>query len=74
MNSGASERDVAALYLRNTASGSGAGGNTTIHQHGDVNVSALDTGGFESYLRSGGMDSIAKVENERAARYSGDSY
>ena len=74
MNSGASESDIAAMYLRNS-SAAGAGGDTHIHQYGDVHVSALDSSDFEDYLGSrGGMDVIAKMSNARSGAYGGDSF
>jgi hypothetical protein len=75
MNAGASESDVAGMYLRNAGGAGGGGGDTHIHQYGDVHVSALDTSDFEDYLGNrGGMDAIAKMSNQRSTVYGGDSY
>ena len=73
MNGGASEAEMAAMYLR--ASGSspsmGAGGGTT-HQH-QWNVNAIDTDSFRKMLRGGGSAVVAEETNKYVTRYAGDA-
>jgi hypothetical protein len=71
MNSGASASDVAKMYLsagNSSATASAAGGD--VHHHYAVN--AIDTAGFESFLRRGGARAIVKHTNSFATQYAGD--
>jgi hypothetical protein len=74
MNSGASESDIAGMYLRNSsASGAGAassGGDT--HHH--WNVQTMDAHSFKQFLNErGGMDAIVSANTKRNSLYNGEA-
>jgi hypothetical protein len=74
MNSGASERDVASMYMRSVGAGGSGGGGTHFHQH-DYTVNTLDSADFSDYLNNrGGMDAIADAQNKRTTWYAGDGF
>jgi hypothetical protein len=74
MNAGASESDVASMYLRNGAASGSGSGDTHIHNYGDANVSALDSSDFENYLsRRGGIQAINRATTRQNLSYTGDA-
>jgi hypothetical protein len=70
MNSGASQSDVASMYLSggksNSAPSMGSGGDTHFHVH------TLDTKTMTGWLRGGGARMISKAQNDMAGQYAGD--
>jgi hypothetical protein len=70
MNSGADATDVARMYLGSGVANPSAGGGGDTHHH--YSISAIDTAGFESFLRKGGARAIVKHTNNYASQYAGD--
>ncbi len=74
MNAGASESEIAGMYLRNSsrdgAGASASGGDT--HHH--WNVQTMDAHSFKQFLSErGGMDAIVSANTKRNSLYNGEA-
>ncbi len=73
MNGGASEAEIAGMYLRNTSARFGAGGSGGDTHNHYWDVDALDAASVKNWLNSGAMDQIAQATTKRNTRYAGEA-